>query len=344
MTGAVSPPIIYSTCPHRPPEDGAGDYLSAVIEASRLSEAAGHEGMLIYAANEAPANPWALAQVVIGATRSLTPLVAVNPLYMHPFTAANMIASMACLFRRRTDLNLIAGGFANDVAAFGDTLGHDGRYRRLMEYASILSALLSGAKPVTFSGEFYQIDKMKLREPVPEALRPRLFVSGSSDASKGAARRLDAVWLRYPTLDPGEPEDGSSDGPGRTGVRLCLVVRPDSDDAWRAARQHYPDDRRGQVRHMLAMSVSDSLWHRRLSELGERASADNRNPFWLGPFRNDQDYAPCLVGDYGTVGSALALLMKTNQTWFVVNAPRDRDDARHMSLAFEQALAMARAA
>jgi alkanesulfonate monooxygenase len=317
---------LYSTCPHRLEADGGPTYAEAVANAARWSDEAGYEGMLIYAANEAPADPWLLAQIVVQATRGLSPLVAANPLYMHPFTAAKLVASIASLYGRRTDLNLIAGGFANDVAAFADVMDHDGRYRRLAEYVAILEALLRDERPVSFAGEFYRTDRMKLAAPPPAELRPRLFVSGSSAAS-------------YPTFAEEDEPEAASDL--RSGVRLGIVTRPDGEAAWRVARARFPDDRRGEVRHMLAMSVSDSVWHKRLSALGERAPEATPNPFWLGPFQNDQDYAPYLVGDYDTVGKALALLIRAGRRWFIVNAPPDADEAQHVRAAFARGESLA---
>jgi alkanesulfonate monooxygenase len=329
---------LYSTCPHRL-EAGGATYATAVANAARWSDEAGYEGMLIYAANEAPADPWLLAQIVVQATRGLSPLVAINPLYMHPFTAAKLVASIASLYGRRTDLNLIAGGFANDLAAFADVVDHDGRYRRLSEYVAILDALLRGERPVSFAGEFYRTDRMKLAAPPPAELRPRLFVSGSSAASLDVARVVGAISLHYPTFAEEDEPEAASDL--RSGVRLGIVTRPDGEAAWRVARARFPDDRRGEVRHMLAMSVSDSVWHKRLSALGERAPEATPNPFWLGPFQNDQDYAPYLVGDYDTVGKALALLIRAGRRWFIVNAPPDADEAQHVRAAFARGESLA---
>ena len=48
---------------------------------------------------------------------------------MHPYTAAKMVATLAHLYGRRVYLNLIAGGYRNDLKALGDTAEHDDRYR-----------------------------------------------------------------------------------------------------------------------------------------------------------------------------------------------------------------------
>ena len=57
------------------------------------------------------------------------------------------------------------------------------------------------------------------------------------------------------------------------------------------ARERFPEDRKGQITHQLAMKVSDSAWHRQLSELGERRVAEQR-PVLAGALPELQDVLP----------------------------------------------------
>ena len=57
---------------------------------------------------------------------------------MHPFTVAKTIASIGCLYGRQMYLNMVAGGFKNDLNALNDTTPHDKRYERLAEYTTII--------------------------------------------------------------------------------------------------------------------------------------------------------------------------------------------------------------
>src|SRR4051812_6858864 len=109
MTG--SSVAIFSTCPQSKdvrPED----YVGRVKTVARWSEDAGCQGMLIYTDNGL-VDPWLVAQVVLQATRRLVPLVAVQPVYMHPYAAAKMVATLASLHGRQIMVNLVAGGFRN---------------------------------------------------------------------------------------------------------------------------------------------------------------------------------------------------------------------------------------
>ena len=69
-------------------------------------------------------DPWLVSQVILESTEQLCPLVAIQPVYMHPYTVAKMIATYAYLHDRRLFLNMLAGGFKNDLVALE---GHSAR-------------------------------------------------------------------------------------------------------------------------------------------------------------------------------------------------------------------------
>src|SRR5882672_12546007 len=144
---------VFSTCP---PSSGfdAGSYLQEVVRVARWSEEAGCRGILVYSDNSL-VDAWLASQVIIESTESLCPRVAVQPVYMHPYSVAKMASTFGHLYGRRIYLNMVAGGFKNDLTALNDTTPHDRRYHRLIEYTTIIQRLLSGQGPVTLDGEFY---------------------------------------------------------------------------------------------------------------------------------------------------------------------------------------------
>ena len=119
---------IFSTCP---PSALAQPKtcIRQLEEIARWSEDAGCEGMLVFTDNS-QLDPWLVSQVIIEATERLCPLVAIQPVYMHPYSVAKMITSFAHLYGRRLYLNMVAGGFKNDLAALNDLTPHDERYAR----------------------------------------------------------------------------------------------------------------------------------------------------------------------------------------------------------------------
>src|SRR2546428_264404 len=150
---------IFSTCVQSRNEDPQ-TYLQRVAQVARWSDAAGYRGMLVYTDNGL-VDPWLVAQLVLQETEQLCPLVAVQPVYMHPYSVAKMVASLAFLHGRRIYLNMVAGGFRNDLRALNDTTPHDRRYHRLVEHTALIRRLLSQRATDEFSRVFHMADKLK---------------------------------------------------------------------------------------------------------------------------------------------------------------------------------------
>ena len=238
---------IYSTCPQSKDVPRA-DYAARVAEVSRWSDEAGCRGMLVYTDNSI-VDPWVVAQHVIASTASLRPLVAVQPLYMHPYAVAKIVTSLALLHERPLDLNLVAGGFRNDLRALGDETPHDRRYDRVVEYATVVRGLLESDGPYTFAGRYYQVTNVRLKPALPPELRPGLLISGSSAAGRDAARSIDAVGVRYPQPPDQEDEADLRANGLRHGIRVGIIAREDAADAWAVARARFPVSRQGEITH-----------------------------------------------------------------------------------------------
>lgn len=328
------PVEVFSTCPNSSgstPER----YIEDVVSVARWSEENGCRGILVYTDNSL-VDPWLVSQVIIEHTAALCPLVAVQPAYMHPYTVAKMVASFGFLYDRRVYLNMVAGGFKNDLLALNDTNPHDKRYERLTEYTSIIRQLLASPGPVTFSGDFYKVDKLRLTPPLAPRLFPGIFVSGSSEAGVTSARAIGATAIRYPKPARDYESEPISDGIP-SGIRVGIVARESDDDAWEIAQQRFPEDRKGQFTHQLAMKVSDSSWHKQLSEMAEETQRQ-RSPYWLVPFENYKTMCPYLVGSYSQVGNELARYIAVGYHTFILDIPPNEEELQHVNRTFHEAL------
>lgn len=323
---------LYSTCPQSTSYDSGHEYLEAVTRIAQWSDARGCKGMLIYTDNSL-VDPWLLAQLVLERTEQLSPLVAVQPAYMHPYSVAKMVTSLSFLHGRRMSLNLVAGGFRNDLVAMGDDTPHDHRYARITEYGSIVMGLLRGDS-VTLDGEHYQVKNLKLTPKLPEELSPVVLMSGSSPAALKTARALGATAIRYPQ-DP-EKEQTTVERPDgvQMGLRVGIVARDDAASAWTEAEARFPQDRQGQIMHGLAMKTSDSHWHKQLSRDAAESTNGNgdaaaRSPYWLHPFQQYQTFCPYLVGSYERVADELAQYFTMGDRALIVDIPQEEDDLVH---------------
>src|SRR5262245_39456392 len=159
---------VFTTCP---PSGmlAQADCMRHLQEVARWSEEAGCEGMLVFSDNR-QLDPWLVSQAILRDTSRLAPLVAIQPAYLHPYAVAKMIASLAFMYGRRLHLNMVAGGFKNDLEALNDCTPHDERYARLVEYTRIIQGLLYSDEPLSFEGRYYKVNNLKLTPALPREL------------------------------------------------------------------------------------------------------------------------------------------------------------------------------
>lgn len=295
---------VFATCP--PLGADEEHWIERLRAFARAAEAAGCSGALAVADGGQP-DPWLVAQVLLGATRRLSPLVAVQPAHLHPYAAAKMVATLGCLHSRRLHLNMVAGGFRNDLASLNDATAHDARYARLAEYAVLVQRLLASAQPVSFEGRYYAVQNLKLAPALPPGLAPRFLVSGTSPAGHEAARRLHAVAVEYaPAPEELAPPPERT---GRRGLRVGIVARATDDEAWAAARARYP--------------------------LPRKRAADEG--YWLEPFRNYLAACPLLVGSHARVAEQVARYIDAGFTTFILDVAPEAAEMQHVGEVFERA-------
>lgn len=333
---------LFTTCPPSagptPVAAGSGiAYRAQVEEVARWSEAAGCRGILVYTDNRL-VDPWLVAQLIIEATETLAPLVAVQPVYMHPYSVAKMVTTFGHLHGRKVYLNMVAGGFVRDLEALNDFTPHDARYDRLVEYSKIVRNLAvnsASARGISQDEIYYKVNNLKLTPPLTPELAPTFFVSGSSEAGLAAAEALGAVAVRYP--QPCSAYQPVADEPsGKMGIRIGVIARDDADEAWRVAEERFPPDRRGEIAHQMAMKTSDSSWHKSLSEWPE-AEADADTPYWLRPFQSYKTFCPYLVGSYERVSAELVDYIRAGFTTYILDIPPSEEELHTIRKAFDMA-------
>jgi alkanesulfonate monooxygenase len=329
---------LYATCPPSI-ATRAADYRRLLTDVARRADVAGCTGLLVFTDNNT-VDPWVVAHRLIEQTERLVPLVAAQPPFLHPYTLARTISSIAFLSDRRVDLNLVTGGNQHHIRAAGDPLDHDTRYDRLVEFGTLIGRLLTERRPVTHQGRYYDVAGARVR-PLRADLMPRIFLAGSSTAAQKAERALGAVRLSYPReISEYDAENVSMLG---TGMRIGIIARETSGAAWKIAHRLFPPDSNGEDAHDIARTVTESQWFHRLAHDADRP-LDPGSTYWLHPFRSFQEYCPFLVGSYEEVADPLARYLRLGVTTIIVGVPHDDDDLHHVQVAVRRAekLALAR--
>ena len=301
-------------------------YVDELMRAAHFSERNGFEGILLFAGNDVFVEPWSMAQHVMAHTKRISPLIAVNPIYMHPFTAAKIVSSFALLYGRKVYLNMITGTAASDLRGLGDQHSHDSRYARLGEFIVLVRQLLVSARPVSFSGKYYTTNDLQLRPRLQPALMPEFLIAGQSHDASRVATEMDCLMMQ---MLPPDLERGIT----APGVNFGVFARPKRDQARREAKLMFRDSAENRELLKYTMENSDSVWKRRLNELGQNGEL-HKNGYWLLPFLTYQADCPYLVGSYAEIGMKLRCFAEKNVGTIILDVVGDEEEQEHVCKAF----------
>jgi alkanesulfonate monooxygenase len=297
------------------------------------AERHGWHSLLVYS-DHGQVDPWLGSTLLLQSTQKISPLVAVQPLYMHPYSVAKMVCTLSLLYERPVHLNFVSGGFPRDLETFCDKSGHDERYDRLVEYATIISKLLNDKTPCSFSGKYYQIESLQLQlaSAVPKGCLPTFTTSGSSAAGLTAARATGAIAVQY--LRPAFEYDCAFPIDIKHGARLGIIARDTTSEAWQVASALYPANPLGATVRKYHVSISDSVW---VKELGKEIKVPEGHPYWLGPYRNGYASCPFLVGSIGEVSREIALYIGLGIRMFLIQSSWTEEDTASIGNVFAAA-------
>jgi alkanesulfonate monooxygenase len=186
---------------------------------------------------------WLSTATLLDTTDRLKFLVAFRPGLIVPTLAAQMAATFQNQSGGRLLLNVVTGGEPTEQKAFGDFLSKDERYQRTDEFLTIVRKLWEHGDPFDFDGKYLRVEQARLVS-VPDPT-PAIYFGGSSAAAGPVAAARSDVYLTW-----GEPPAAVAEKIGwirklaaeagrtvRFGIRLHVISRDTSDDAWREARR-----------------------------------------------------------------------------------------------------------
>jgi alkanesulfonate monooxygenase len=303
--------------------------LAYLVQVARSAEQLGFEAALTPTGAWCE-DAWLVTAMLTEVTERLKFLVAFRPGLISPTLSAQMAATFQRHSRGRLLLNVVTGGESAEQRAYGDFLDKAQRYERCAEFLDIVSRLWSG-ETVTQHGEHLQVEGARLAtlpDPVPD-----LYFGGSSGTAGPVAARYTDVYLTW-----GEPPaavdaklrwmDGLARevrGPGRTlryGIRLHVISRDTSEEAWRQADRLIEGVDEAMVRKVqenLARSESEGL--RRMRELhgGSRDNLEVSPNLWAGVGLVRGGAGTALVGSHTEVADRLEEYARLGLTEFILS-------------------------
>ncbi|MFI0939397.1 LLM class flavin-dependent oxidoreductase [Streptomyces sp. NPDC021020] len=333
---------IFAICPHHTDVFGARDdagassaYTARLAAHCGAAERLGATGMLVFDFWQS-LDPWITAQLILSATTTLEPVVAVNPAFTHPAIAARSTAGLAHVYGRRVNLNVVAGAKERDLAALGAAPGQDGGHARNADFIRAVHAVLA-ARP--HEGSHYRIDAPAL-DPTPDpATAPRVLSPGSR--APGIAQvlpLLDRALVMGKSRAALAEEHARLAAAGLTAglaMVLGIVARPTAAAAWDAARAQYTGSRRDRLASRAFNRHVTSSQH--TANIAAAADGEVQDEcLWYGADRVGGD-APKLVGSYEEVGRGLASYARLGVRTLILDLPAAVAEFDHIGHALEAA-------
>ncbi|MET0341441.1 MAG: FMNH2-dependent alkanesulfonate monooxygenase [Polyangiales bacterium] len=307
------------------PTHGDGRYLGTahgaravtlpyLTQVAMAAEQAGFGGVLLPTGRSCE-DAWIVAASLVSATRDLRFLVALRPGIISPTVAARMAATLDRLSEGRLLLNVVTGGDPDEARGDGIFLSHDARYRAAAEFLTVFRKVAAG-ETVDFEGEHLRVQGGKSLYPPVQRPHPPLWFGGSSEAAHALAAEHVDVYLTW-----GEPPAAVAEKiaimraraaeRGRTlrfGIRLHVIVRETTDEAWAAADRliaHLSDDAIAQAQRSFARF--DSEGQRRMAALhqGRRDKLEVSPNLWAGVGLARGGAGTALVGDANVVAERM---------------------------------------
>jgi len=308
------------------------------------AENLGYDGILIPTGSSC-LDPWVTAASLVPVTHRLKLLVALRTSLGNPTASARQAATLDQASGGRLLLNVVPGGDATELAADGVFLAHDQRYDAADEFLTVWRQLLSGER-VDFHGEHLRVEgAQNFFAPVQTPYPPLYFGGSSAAAHELAARHVDAylTWGEPPAAVAEKIADVRARAArhGRTvqfGVRLHVIVRETSEQAWAAAEELISHLDEATIAAAQANYASmDSEGQRRMAALhgGRRDRLEVSPNLWAGVGLVRGGAGTALVGDPATVAARLQEYVALGVDRFVLSGyPHLEEAYRFAELVF----------
>ncbi len=308
---------------HRGERTADFGYLTQLATAAERN---GFESVLI-PTGQWCAEAWQVASSLIAVTDTLKFLVAFRPGAVSPTLLAQQAATFQDLSGGRLAINVVVGGEDHEQRQYGDFLDKQQRYERADEALEIAKTLWNEEAPLTFHGEYLDVENVSLaRRP---ATAPPVYIGGSSDPGIAVAARRSDVYLTW-----GEPPEAAGEKirkvqaqaavEGREleyGVRLHVIARATEREAWAKAQELLdgidPEDVQ-RIQSGLARSQSEG--QRRMTDLHGQG-----HEFEEGIDAHDLEIYPGLWTGVGLVrgGAGTALVGSYEQVAALIDEYRE---------------------
>lgn len=300
-------------------------YLKQIAQAA---DQLGYFGVLLPTGRSCE-DSWIVASALAPLTQRLRFLVAVRPGLLEPAVAARMTATLDRISDGRLLINVVTGGDPVENRGDGLFAPHGERYEITNEFLDIYVRLLKG-ESVTYEGRHLRAEDGKLLYPPAQEPHPPLYFGGSSPAAHAVAARHVQKYLTWgePPAQVAEkiaemkPRAAALGRELSFGIRLHVIVRDTSEEAWKAADaliEHVDEATIAEAQKVFARM--DSVGQQRMTRLhgGSRDGLEVSPNLWAGVGLVRGGAGTALVGDPETVAARMIEYMGLGIDTFILS-------------------------
>jgi alkanesulfonate monooxygenase len=314
----------------RPPDL---DYIGMV---AKSAEGLGFAGALTPTSSWCE-DAWVFTAALTQRTERFKFLVAFRPGLQAPTLAAQAAATYQRISGGRLLLNVVTGGDDIEQRRYGDELDKVARYERAAEYLTIFRQLWTG-QPVTYRGKHLWVEGATI---VPAPTWPDVYLGGSSPQAIDVAAEHADVYLTW-----GEPPEQVAEKIAavrhraerygrklRFGIRLHVITRPTSAEAWQQADRLLAGLDPAQIaRAQEVQRSSQSEGQRRMVALhnGRTDNLEIAPNLWAGVGLVRGGAGTALVGSHEEVADRIAEYHALGLDEFVLSGYPHLEEAYHV--------------
>lgn len=262
--------------------------LSYAIRFAQAAEKAGFDSILVPTFNFC-LESLVTASALVTSTETLKFLVAARTGFTAPAVFARQLGTLDYYSGGRALVNIITGGNPAELAADGEHLDHESRYKRTGEFMHVLKRLFTEDN-FTHEGDFYYLKNASLFYKSVQKPHPKIYFGGASPAAKAvAAKDCDVYMLFAETLDLTKERIDEmvllSAQHNRT-LDYCMSIQiflgDTEEQAWQYAfsRLSKISEREIKAKAEQTINKNESIGEKRLHELMESSRNDH---FRIGP-------------------------------------------------------------
>lgn len=255
-------------------------------------------------------DPFILATNLLAQNIDINPIIAINPLFQHPYDVLKKIISLQKLYQKRVGLNLVSGSFPKELLALGDQLDSRARDQRLESFYQFLVNYLEGDK-LKAKNIFYEFDKVHLIKN-NQKIELDFYVSSNLDLVSNQHATHFAKVLRPEHFRVHREEKR------KEGLALGISIVKNDESYEEHINKRFPYDRQNETLSHLKLLDQSSNWNCWIKDHLE--NNDINDPCYnLRAYVFNNSSVPYLCGNKQFILDQFQTLTRKKNNFFIID-------------------------